>query len=406
MNAHLEAANLARSGPRAALKAGMAEARAHLLFIWQAYAQALRQRQFRVPYHADLNLPLWELGHIGWFEEWWLARNPLRLQGASAPDAPRAASVLARSDALFNSSTVPHATRWQLSLPTEAQTFEFLARVRERSLRLLEAAPEDDDALYAIRLVLLHEEMHAEAWIYMAQALGMALPGFAPAPAASLPSTPWHCNGGRFNLGCATGGFAFDNELSAHEVEVAPFTIDRQAITWAQYLPFVEAQGYLDERLWTPEGWRWRQAQPSAQPRYLHCLDGAWEVERFGQWHELNLQDPAVHLSHFEAQAWCRFANRRLPTEAEWECAAVSAAAQGEPFLWGQVWEWTSSAFSPYPGFVPHPYRDYSAPWFDGRPVLRGASFATRPSMHHPKYRNFYPARRNDIFSGLRTCAI
>jgi EgtB-related family protein len=96
----------------------------------------------------------------------------------------------------------------------------------------------------------------------------------------------------------------------------------------------------------------------------------------------------------------------RLPSEAEWECAAIQAAAQGEAFHWGEVWEWTSSPFAPYPGFTPHPYREYSAPWFDGRPVLRGASFATQPSMHHPRYRNYFPPGRNDIFAGFRTCAV
>jgi gamma-glutamyl hercynylcysteine S-oxide synthase len=112
-----------------------------------------------------------------------------------------------------------------------------------------------------------------------------------------------------------------------------------------------------------------------------------------------------VHLSWHEAQAWCRWASRRMPAEVEWEAAARQAAATGEPFAWGQVWEWTSSTFAPYPGFVPHPYRDYSRPWFDGRPVLRGASFATAPRLKHASYRNYFTAGRNDLFAGFRTCA-
>jgi EgtB-related family protein len=113
---------------------------------------------------------------------------------------------------------------------------------------------------------------------------------------------------------------------------------------------------------------------------------------------------PACQLTAHEAEAWCRSAGRRLPTEDEWETAATLATTSDD-FAWGEVWEWTASAFAPYPGFVPHPYRDYSQPWFDGRRVLRGASFATAPWMRHPRYRNFFPADRNDVFAGFRSCA-
>ena len=123
------------------------------------------------------------------------------------------------------------------------------------------------------------------------------------------------------------------------------------------------------------------------------------------QFQRSDLTLPAMHLSAHEAQAWCRWAGRRLPSEAEWEHAAVTARESGAAFDWGQVWEWTASGFMPYPGFVAHPYRDYSMPWFDGRPVLRGASFATAPRMKHPRYRNYFTADRNDIFAGFRSCA-
>ena len=118
--------------------------------------------------------------------------------------------------------------------------------------------------------------------------------------------------------------------------------------------------------------------------------------------------EPAgLHLNAFEAQAFCTWAGRRLPTEAEWECAALTLDnTLADPFQWGDVWEWTASPFAPYPGFVAHPYRDYSQPWFDGRPVLRGGSFGTQPRMKHPRYRNYFPAERNDIFAGFRTCAV
>ncbi|MBU2409500.1 MAG: SUMF1/EgtB/PvdO family nonheme iron enzyme, partial [Gammaproteobacteria bacterium] len=132
---------------------------------------------------------------------------------------------------------------------------------------------------------------------------------------------------------------------------------------------------------------------------------GGWERSQFGQWVPIDPSAPAVQLTAHEAEAWCRWAGRRLPTEAEWETAARLAIEQSEAFEWGEVWEWTASQFAPYPGFIPHPYRDYSQPWFDGRPVLREGSFATVQHMKHPSYRNFFPADRSDVFAGFRSCA-
>jgi EgtB-related family protein len=129
--------------------------------------------------------------------------------------------------------------------------------------------------------------------------------------------------------------------------------------------------------------------------------DGHWQRAAFGQWVPQADAEPVMHLTQHEALAWCRWAGRRLPTEAEWAFAAGTPGA----LHWGEVWEWTASPFAPYPGFQPHPYRDYSLPWFDGRPVLRGASFATHPRMKHAGYRNYFPAERNDLFAGFRSCA-
>ena len=142
-------------------------------------------------------------------------------------------------------------------------------------------------------------------------------------------------------------------------------------------------------------------------PRDLRRDAGDWLQRQFDRWISLDLMAPAVHLNAFEADAWCRWAGRRLPTEAEWECAAmVGPTSVRTAFEWGRVWEWTSSAFEPFPGFEPHPYRDYSAPWFGTRRALRGASTATSARMAHPKYRNFFTPERNDIFAGFRSCAV
>ena len=390
------------------LAAALSDARSTLLRLFDAWRACLPP-SLEIPYAAELNPPRWELGHIAWFEERWLARNPERLRGARAdPDAARAAPLLRGADALYDSSRVAHDTRWHLDLPDAARTLDLMRRVRERTLKLLDASAPDDDALYFFRLVLLHEDMHAEAWITMAQRLGLdihaALTADRPAPVSAHGD--WTLPGARVTVGAIEAGFAFDNELGVHEIELAPFGIARAPVTWDAYLPFIEAGAYDDERLWSADGWAWRQAHSPGLPRHLvRNDDGRWRQTSFGRLIDLDRDAPAMHITAHEAAAWCRWAGRRLPTEAEWEHAARSAAAGTEAFEWGQVWEWTASPFAPYPGFEPHPYRDYSMPFFDGRPVLRGGSFASSPRIKHPAYRNYFGAERSDLFAGFRSCA-
>jgi ergothioneine biosynthesis protein EgtB len=426
--------------------------RARTLALADAYAAALGGGLV-VPYNTQLNPPLWELGHIGWFQEFWLARNPQRALGLRAdPNCTRSASLLPQADALYNSSRVAHASRWQLPLPDLAATKRYLSDTLESTLALLTNSPPDDAALYFFRLALFHEDMHSEAAIYMAQALGLALPAaliatqrtgnaaYAPGDMNSatlhLPAAEWLL--GYANTqgvaeddtetatpasnalpGAGAPGFAFDNELGPNRVSVKACEIDASPVTWRRYLPFVAASGYAQASCWSEAGWQWLQSghgaglsvpaqQAPAQlcPRYLRPAGSRqtehdWLACQFGQWHALDLDAPACHLSFFEAEAWCRWAGRQLPTEAQWEYAAMTQPA----FDWGTVWEWTASPFMPYPGFEPHPYVDYSAPWFDGRPVLRGASWATSPRMMHPRYRNYFTPERNDLHAGFRSCS-
>ncbi len=385
--------------------------REQLLALFDGFENALGPDRLHLHYDPVLNLPLWELGHIGWFEEFWLARNGTRARGmACDPAGPRSASLLPGADALYDSSHVPHRQRWQLALPDRAATGRYLAAVRASTLALLRRCAPGDDALYFYRLVLFHEDMHREAWHFMAQQLGIhlgpAMTGdMAQAPAAPAAHGEWRVPASELHLGASAPGFAFDNELAAHPVAVASFSIDRAPVSWARFLPFVEAGGYRNRRWWTPAGWAWRERQAAAQPRHLRRTGSAWHQHRFGLWTPLDEAAPALHLTAFEAEAWCCWAQRRLPTEAEWELAATQAPGLAQAFEWGQVWEWTATPFAPYPGFAPHPYRDYSQPWFDGRPVLRGGSFATTPHMKHPRYRNFFNAERNDVFAGFRSCA-
>ncbi|MEY2619881.1 MAG: hypothetical protein RL522_2883 [Pseudomonadota bacterium] len=405
-------AQRARHADASTLAQALADSRRDTLQTFAAFEAALPSLQ--VPYAEELNPPLWELGHVGWFQSWWLARNPERAQGWQAdPQAPRHAPARAQADALYDSRYVTHATRWSLPLPDARTTRADIAAQLDITLDLLATETgADATRLYFFRLALLHEDMHHEAALYMAQALGIAIhdacwqpPALPePGPPLALPATRW-------TLGTQAGaGFVFDNECGHAVVDLPAVQMEAQVLRWQDYLPFVEDGGYTQDRWWSATGWQWLQsasrgttptATALAAPRYLRQDGGNWQSVRYGTWRPLDLREPACHLSWHEAQAWCRWAGRRLPTEAEWARAQAHAP---QDLRWGDVWEWTASPFAPYAGFEPHPYREYSAPWFDGRPVLRGASFMTQARMRHPDYRNFFTPDRNDIAAGFRTC--
>lgn len=394
-----------RSADAATLAEALSASRRDTFATFAACDRALHGSA--VPQRVGLNPPVWELGHIGWFQEYWIARNPERHRGRNAdPQAARLHGVRAGADALYDSSRIAHASRWRVALPDARATHEMLDEQLNITQALLakEAGNTsgDDDALYFFRLALFHEDMHHEAALYMAHALEIPIEDARWKPAA-LPdmAEPVDIDAGEWQLGSNAGGFAFDNELAAHTVDLAPYRIDAAAVSWARYLPFVEAGGYRNLRYWSEAGRTWLAQSQARQPRFLRQTAGRWSQWLDGTWIGLDPALPACHLTYHEAQAWCNWAGRRLPSEAQWERAAFEAAAA---FRWGDVWEWTASPFRPYPGFSPHPYRDYSMPWFDGRPVLRGASFATQPRMRHPRYRNYFTADRNDIFSGFRSC--
>lgn len=377
-------ARQAREGDAACLAAGLQAARRRTQGLLDAYVAKLGPA-LAVPYSPELNPPRWEAGHVAWFQDFWGARNRQRHRGpACDPGHPRPPGRLPSADGLYNSSEVPHRARWGLPLPDLDATRAYLAASLAETLDLLAAAPQTPDDLYFYRLALFHEDMHGEAGIYMAQALDIPLPEVLRPPARRLPAaadlpiarTNWR-------LGYPGPGFAFDNELAAHDVELAAFAIDSVPVSWRRFLPAVEAGAV-------------------ALPRYLRRVGGAWQAKRFGTWEVIDPDAPAVHVSWHEAVAWCRWAGRRMPSEAEWECAALGAA----DFAWGQVWEWTASRFAPFAGFVAHPYRDYSRLGFEEeRYVLKGGSGATDRRLHHPRYRNFFTPERADIYSGFRSCA-
>ncbi len=398
----------------------------------------LRGDQLLGPQLPIVNPPLWELGHLAWFQEFWCLRHR---NGAAPRD-----SILPESDTLFDSAKVAHGTRWNLPLPSLQATLAYQAGVLGLVLRRLEQEPENAALLYFADLAAFHEDMHAEAFHYTRQTLGYSDPFEEPAAKNAPPGAREDAvlDGGPLLLGASKNeGFVFDNEKWAHEVLVAPFRIARTAVTNAAYAEFVDADGYLRRDLWSKEGWAWRTSAGAAAPRYWSKEIGAWRLRRFDRTIALPLGHPAMHVNWHEAQAYCEFARRRLPTEAEWEYAAsvdpsgpvkrrypwgeavpterhanlensapasVDAypdgdAASGCRQLIGNVWEWTASAFEPYPGFVVDPYKEYSQPWFGTHKVLRGGSFATSRRLMRNTWRNFYTPDRGDMFAGFRTCA-
>jgi gamma-glutamyl hercynylcysteine S-oxide synthase len=418
----------------------VADARARTLEL----VADLADTQLMGPRLAIVNPLLWEIGHVAWFQDHWVRRHGL-------------GQALLRSDgdALYDSSAIHHDTRWDLPLPSRADTLDYLNRVRDRVLSCLASGEATPRLLYLALYTVFHEDMHDEAFLYTRQTLGYPAPGQpqrAGAAAAGPLAGDAPIPGGRFLLGStADETFVFDNEKWAHEVEVAPFRIARAPVTQAEFAAFVEDGGYRRVTLWTPAGADWLRGAAAGHPVHWRRVNGGWERRDFDRWMPLEPHRPVIHVNWFEAEAYSAWAGRRLPTEAEWEAAAAlepnsggtGFAARKRRFPWGEdaptadranldgralgcvdvgalpagdsafgcrqmignVWEWTADAFQPYPGFVPDMYADYSQPWFGTHKVLRGGCWATRARLLRNAWRNFYPPDRRDVWAGFRTCA-
>ena len=386
---HLEKTLNWRQADKAQLAKGLQSIRAKTLAMFDAYVAA---DTLIVPCNDEMNPPLWELGHIAWFQEHWIGRNEQRSLGIQYDtNHGLLPSISELADSFYNSSTVEHKTRWNLPVLAPNACKEYLAKTLKQTLELLAQADDGDDALYFYRLVLFHEAMHLEAAVYMGQALcsQITINNIATQALNTTDKCQFKLEKQLFLVGYEQNfeksGFAFDNELKARPIEIPAFEIDSRCVNWGEYLGFVVATN--------------RQL-----PRYLRHDKLVYEKQTFGIWQSLNPLDTAVHMNLYDAQDYCRWAKRRLPTEAEWELAASTDLQ--DDFAWGEVWEWTNSTFAPYPGFVAHPYVDYSAPWFGTRQVLRGACIATQPMMKNVKYRNYFTPDRTDIYAGFRTCGL
>ncbi|HYT39463.1 MAG TPA: ergothioneine biosynthesis protein EgtB [Acidimicrobiia bacterium] len=387
--------------------------------------------------HSPLMSPLvWDLAHVGHYEELWLLRTVARTR----PIDPA-------HDDVYDAFRHARRERAKLSILGPAEARRHVGMVRGRVLDVLDKVELDpapsiagstpappglltDGFVYG--MVAQHEHQHDETMLATLQLMASPYPhGGVPAPPGrALPAAEVLIPGGPFTMGTDAEPFAYDNERPAHVVDVGPFFIDSVPVTNRQYLAFVEAGGYDEPRFWADAGWAQRTEAGLVAPQFWRSEGGrSWSVLRYGRRLDLPLDEPVQHVSWYEADAYARFAGRRLPTEAEWEKAATGASplsanlgqrhfgpapvgaypdgasVYGVEQMIGDVWEWTSSDFTAYPGFVTFPYKEYSEVFYGSDyKVLRGGSWATSPLVARATFRNWdYPIRRQ-IFAGFR-CA-
>jgi iron(II)-dependent oxidoreductase len=397
--------------------------------------------------HDPLMSPiLWDLGHIAHFEELWLTRN---LEGPIE---------FVEMPGMYNPFEHPRSTRAALPLPGLAECRAIMDEIRGRVLARLvsidftPANPLLRDG-FVYQMVLQHEYQHNETMLQTLQLKrGAPYTPLLRLPAAgSSPRRPPRPGemvlfpGGPVEIGTGDRAAAYDNERPAHGVELPPFWMDAHPVTNGDFLVFIGAGGYETPELWSAEGWRWRIESAARAPKYWRYADGGWTTRTMDRIGPVDPWHPVCHVCYHEAEAYARFAGKRLPTELEWEAAASWDPATGRKrlFPWGDapadrslanvdqlafgtapigshpenvspigchgmigdVWEWTASDFGPWPGFESFPYREYSEVFFGTEyKVLRGGSWATRPGAVRNTFRNWdYPIRRQ-IFSGFR-CA-
>jgi gamma-glutamyl hercynylcysteine S-oxide synthase len=404
----------------------------------------LDQQQVIGPRLDIVNPLLWEIGHAAYFHELWILRH---LDDVN--------SFLENADELYDSINIAHHDRWDLPLLSLADTKIYMQQVLDAVINRLINGNDRGQDIYHTRYAIFHEDMHTEAYTYTRRTLDYPVPVFAntvlndDAYDAGPYDGDVEIKGGEYLLGACKGAdFCFDNEKWQHPVDVKSFSIARAATTYQQYADFVNDEGYSQQKYWDDEGWDWLQKNNITAPNgWKKDADDQWLIKYFDQWQKIRPHAAVAHINWYEASAYCLWAGRRLPTEAEWELAAsgsptdinekryypwgnekptekhanmnsramrtidVGALPEGDSAfgcrqMLGNVWEWTADTFNPYPGFIADMYQDYSQPLFGQTRVLRGGAWPTRSRMLRNTWRNYYGADRNDVFAGFRTCAL
>lgn len=344
----------------------------------------------------------WRVGHAAWWIDHWIVRHVHAQRGELGDaDRPRLAPADPDCAEAFAPAQRAHAAAGALELPPPADLRAWLADTLEAALDVLARAGNDDDALHFHRLALLHEDRLGETLAALAQAAGLADGPWPPAPPARAQRPPLWMPAQRFMLGAQPGGLVLGAERWAHEVAVPEFEIDAQPVSWARLAEFAEDGGYDEPRWWSAAGWAWAQTVERRAPRDVEQLRlGVVRLAR-GRLQRAAAAQPVAHATRHEAEAWCRWAGRRLPTEPEWELAACRAASRG--FVWGDVLEWVAGRGRPWPGHAPvagdpDPLRPQAA-------VLRGASTATPRRSAHPRARRFVDDTDDLWPCGFRSCS-
>lgn len=402
----------------------------------------LSEAQLNSPYVETVNILHWEMGHVGFFYDSFILRY---LYGCQPQ--------LEDADELFDSFGVPHKERWMLELPSYESILRYITAVKEAAIDRIAGTTPSPTETYLYLLAIYHEDMHSEAFTYTRQTLEYPPPirrrdevvsGGGLSGDVEVP-------GGAYPLGAAEHQpFVYDNEKWAHPVEMEPFRIARAPVTQGEFAEFVDAGGYDHPEYWSYGGRLWLRDANAKHPRYWRRDAGQWMQRCFNQYEAIREHHPVVFVNWWEAEAWCNWAGRRLPTEAEWERAAstesngVCEAHTKRTYPWGEdapsaatanldslrgacvdvgalpesdspfgcrqmvgnVWEWTASDFYPFPGYlVDRPYSQYSCASFGYHKVLRGGSWATCSRLIRNTWRNFFLPHRNDILAGFRSCA-
>ncbi|GAA0330115.1 ergothioneine biosynthesis protein EgtB [Actinoallomurus spadix] len=402
--------------------------------------EALEDPDLMVQVSPLMSPLVWDLAHIGNYEELWL------LRAAAGQEAMRP-----EIDDLYDAFEHPRAERPKLPLLTPAESRAYIDTVRAKVLDSLEKVPLTGplaEGGFVYGMVIQHEHQHDETMLATHQLRkdGPALLGSVPEePPAGAPASAGHevlVEAGPFVMGTSDDPWAYDNERGAHTVDLPAFFIDVTPVSNAAYLAFMDDGGYDDPRWWSAGGWEWRTRTGKRSPAFWRRENGQWLRRRFGRIEPVPLDEPVQHVCWYEADAYARWAGKRLPTEAEWEKAASwdpetgrkrrlpwgdtgehanlgqrmmrpapvgaypeGASAYGVRQLLGDVWEWTSSDFHGYPGFRAFPYKEYSEVFFGGDyKVLRGGSWATHPLACRTTFRNWDHPIRRQIFAGFR-CA-